>query len=217
MKKLLALLVLVVGFASLAAAATTIEEGDNGGLRTSADAVVWKRTSITVAPDVLAFGDAWKEAYKKPGMVVAVKARQILKQDGLFHTKRTDVADTGIVYDAKGVRLVQNVVLGSRNTLNLFLPFWFLSVITMGVFAWEIRKGVDSNVFFVFTAVVFAILATGFAAVTSIFAGLVTATAFITAVFVIVTSIGRDKKMCLRVIGFYSIAMSVSLAIFLIN
>ncbi|MDD2753177.1 MAG: hypothetical protein PHT44_00990 [Candidatus Portnoybacteria bacterium] len=123
----------VIVFVGIAGAAT-VEVGSNGGLRASRPPEQWKQTRVVIADDVLAYGDAWKQAYAKPGVVVPVKPEEVrFAREGLFHIKNTPVVVVGIIYDAQGIHLVRGVEGEPKIKFSPYLVLWVLSVVLMGM------------------------------------------------------------------------------------
>ncbi len=118
--------------------------GSNGELRASD--IVWKQTAVNIPEDVLAYGDAWKDAYKNLGAVVPVKPHHEIKRDGLFHVIFETVSDIGIKYDdVTGFSVVeQRTIVSTDRSFNPYLIFWLVSVIAMAIYLRLVREGLVS-------------------------------------------------------------------------
>ncbi len=120
------MLLAVVGVAT----AATVQKGNNGDLRVS-PATSWENVGVVVPPDVLAYGNVWKKAYRHPGVIVPIRAHDKYTREGLFHIRKTRVVDVGIVYDVKKsvVRVVRNIALTHQDTFTPYFGIWLITMI----------------------------------------------------------------------------------------
>lgn len=217
MKKLLAAWALVALVFPMVASAATVNVASDGTVWLEKPQSSIAKVEVPFDQGVLEYGDVWKQAFLKPGTVVAIKTHVIYKRDGLFHINETQVADVGIVYDKDGVRLVRDVLLGEPKTdFIAYAIFWLISVLSMTVGVVMTRMG-KSGVAVTATAFVAAATTTAAAAAAATTA---TATAFVAFAFAtafVAFIFATDKKPIYVFAGVYYTAMVASMVAFLLN
>jgi len=137
MKKI-ALWVLVALLSPLLAFAATINAASDGTLWLEKSEVT--KVEVPFDQDVFAYGDAWKQAYQKPGTVVSVETHEEWKRDGLLHIVKTSIVDVGIVYDKTGVHLVHNQVAKQEAIFSPYAIIWLALVILMATGVWRVTR-----------------------------------------------------------------------------
>ncbi len=208
MLKIVSVVMIILVVSSVTAMATTfVEIGNNGGLRTTNTG--WKQTKISIPEDVLVYGDAWRDAYNNPGIIVPVEQHREIKKDGLFHVVSVIVADAGIKYDKDtGFSVVkQSVVVKTDRSFNPYLILWLLSMIAMVIFVVRMAQN-DVFIYVAFAATAFAFAAAAFATA---------AFAFAAAAFAAIVATRNDKIIYIPFVVLYFVFMAISLSMFLVS
>ena len=222
MRKLLAvwaLVALILAGSVFAETVVTMSDGSVFVEKPSSEVV--SKKEVTFGSGVLAYGDAWKRAYAKPGTVVPMETHMVFARDGLFHIVKTEVADVGIRYDnMKSIGLVHDVAGTPKVSFNPSAILWLLSVAAVVFGGLRVRENKDATF-----ALVTTTLAT-FALVTTTLAALVplvplatplalAATLALVAALAVATPL--NKKMFYIFAGIYGILMAVIMVAFLLG
>ena len=214
MKKLLAVWALAaLAWPCLAGAVT---------VNIASDGTMWIEKPVTkielqFGPGVSDYGDAWKQAYAKPGTLVSVKSHSTVKREGLFHIVKTEVADVGIRYDnMKSIGLVHDVAGTPKVSFNPSAILWLLSVAAVVFGVLRMRENKDVTFAIVFAIVVtFTIVAATLAAAPPLVPLALVATFALVAALVAAAS--DNKKMFYILVGIYGVSMAVSMMAFLLS
>jgi hypothetical protein len=211
MKKMLVVLVVLFVCVGVVGAAT-VEVGSNGEVRVSGSSapVTWKQTGVTIADEMLPYGDAWRKAYAAPNVVVPVKSHNIVARDGFFHTKTTPVVDLGVIYDTHEheIRMAKGVV-AAKPEINFmpYLVFWLLAI-AAATMAFIVKSKNIAALAAIFNA--FAAAFATFNAFAAAFAALAALAAF--------NALAADKKKSLITLyAAFLVLMATSLVFFLLS
>ena len=164
--------------------AAEIEVGGDGALRAVEQAgQTWTPTGVSVSDEALAFGDAWKEAFRNPGRAVTVKTHKEHEMTGPFTETIKTFADTGILYDKVASTVTVGSVVAVEETstrLNLFLIFAIIALLAVAASRVLLKKNKAGAFVIAFcAAVVAAYFASMAAADVSVVAFMVAIIAFI--------------------------------------
>jgi len=218
------------------ASTSTIEVGNNGALRISS-ATSWGITHVVVTRKVLAYGDTWwKRAYLHPSTVVPIKVHAITMRDGLFHFRKTQIADIGVVYNtnAARVQIVYNVLRSSKVTFNMYSISWLVTLaFLLALLVMRVKNirdsisdfsKINSIAFIAYFLLFFMLMLTCVTAASAAFPFLSLGTFLSTTAAIVPATIlvgyddvvSRDRRP-LYIIGIYAVLMVTGLVFFLVS
>ena len=144
MKKLIVIIVALAINLAVGAHAQTlrVETLKGGGVRLAQ--TLEKTEDVAFDSGVLDYGDKWKDALSRQG-VVAIKSHPTITRNGLFHVTRTRIADVGILAKRNDtvlmrISVVHGATSGSYEYFCPYLVFLFLSGVFFVLEIWKNRR-----------------------------------------------------------------------------
>ena len=103
------------------------ELANDGGVRIKPETGPSKVIEATFDSEVFDYGNAWMQAWKRPGKPIVVKSHTETKRLDLIHFLQTPHIDTGVLREGNSVLIVRDKKLGATTTMTLFPAFVYIA------------------------------------------------------------------------------------------